>query len=606
MRPDEGGRQVLVRLSADGGIDDLVPDPISVRTRVHEYGGGAYVVRDGVVVYVNFADQRLYRMTAGSDARPLTPEPPRPASLRYADMQFLPDGRLLCVRETHPSEGEAVNELVTIPADGSGEVIVVASGREFYASPRLAPDGSTVCWLEWDHPNMPWDGSELKVAALDGSQIEGRVIAGGAAESIAEPSWAADGALVFMSDRSGWWNPYRYDGTTASTVLSRDIEFANPAWVFHSTSYGFLSEGRILAAYWDGGRHRLALIDGDGFMSDLDLAFSRYSALVTNGDDNAWAVVQHPTRPSAIVEIDVGKIDSTSIRSNPASVNERYQSEPRLISFPTTNGDTAHGVYYPPTNPEFIAPDAELPPLIVEVHGGPTSCVTPRFAVGYLYWTSRGFGVVDVNYRGSSGFGRVYREKLEGQWGVADVDDCLAAAQHLVENGEADPDRLLITGGSAGGYTTLAALAFRDGFSGGASYYGVADLALLAAHTHKFESRYLDRLVRPEDFESRSPLNHVEGITSPVVLFQGLEDRVVPPGQARAIADALRENGVPYAQHRVRGRRPRLPKSREHHPQPGDRACVLRQGARLHADRGPSGRAACRREVERRPREESP
>jgi dipeptidyl aminopeptidase/acylaminoacyl peptidase len=546
MRPGEQGRQVLVRRSADGAITDLTPPPTNVRTRVHEYGGGAFAVSNGTVVYSDFADQRLYRADGDGEATAITPLPPRPMSLRYADIEFLSDGQLVCVRESHPEVGEAVSELVVVSMD-DGDVTVVASGRSFYASPRVSPDGSQLAWLEWDHPNMPWDGSELMVATIGDASLAGALVAGGRTESIAEPCWAPDGTLIYMSDRTGWWNPYRYDGTQSSAIVTRNVEFANPAWVFRYTSYGFLSGDRVLAAYWDRGRHVLAVIESDGRVDDLGLDFSRYSAVITDNNSRAWAVVHHPHRPSALVEIDVESATASIVRSNPEPVADTYLTEPRLISFPTAGGDVAHGVYYPPTNPEFEAPNGELPPLIVEVHGGPTACVFPRLSVAYMFWTSRGFGVVDVNYRGSTGYGRDFRRKLEGEWGVVDVDDCLAAAQHLAAAGDVDPDRLVITGGSAGGYTTLAALAFRDGFSGGASYFGVADLELFATHTHKFESRYLDRLVHPDDFRARSPIHSVDQIDRPVVLFQGLDDRVVPPAQAQVIADALRDRGVPFA-----------------------------------------------------------
>ncbi len=546
-RPDEQGRQVLVRRSADGTIADVISAPTSVRTRVHEYGGGAYVVRGGRIAYSDFADQRLYRIDGGAAAVAITPEPPRSMTLRYADAEFLPDGRLVCVRETHPQQGEATNDLVALPLDGIGDIAVLASGRDFYAAPRVSEDGSQVTWLEWDHPNMPWDGSELMVADLGNGPLDARRVAGGPAESIAEPSWAPEGSLVFMSDRTGWWNPYEYDGNGVAAIVTRNVEFAGPAWVFRQTSYGFLSGGRIIAAYWDRGRHVLAVIDSDGSMGRLNFDYSGYSALVTDGNDRAWVVAHHPQRPTALVEIEVDARTATIVRSNPEPVARAYRTEPRLISFPTTGGDVAHGVYYPPTNPDFQGTEGEKPPLIVKVHGGPTSSVFPRLSVGYLFWTSRGFGIVDVNYRGSTGYGREFRRRLESQWGVADVDDCLAATSCLARDGEVDPNRLVITGGSAGGYTALAALAFRDGFSGGASYYGVADLELLAEHTHKFESRYLDRLVRPGDFRERSPIYSVDQIDRPVILFQGLDDQVVPPAQAQVIADALREQGVPYA-----------------------------------------------------------
>ena len=546
-RPEEGGRQVLVRGSAAGSVEDVTPAPTNVRTRVHEYGGGAYAVRDGVIVYADFATQRLFRLSLGKEPAAITPEPPQPMSHRYADMEFVSDDQIVCVRERHPEDGsEAVNELVLIAVDGGSAPEVIARGRDFYANPRVSPDGRRLAWLEWDHPNMPWDGTTLVVASLD-EDSSARVVAGGRDESIAEPQWSPDGDLVFMSDRTGWWNPYRWSGGEVAQITDAPVEYANPAWVFRYTSYGFLTGDRLLAAYWDRGRHVLAIVDPDGEARELELGYGRYADLITDGDHLAWAVVYHAREPSALIEIDTRHGSVAVVRGNPDSVEASYRAEPELITFPTTQGDVAHGIFYPPTNPEFSAPDGELPPLIVRVHGGPTATAHPRLSSAYLYWTSRGFGLVDVNYRGSTGYGRAFRQKLEYEWGVADVDDCVAAAQYLAVQGKADPDRLLITGGSAGGYTTLAALAFRDAFSGGASYYGVADVALLAAHTHKFESRYLDRLVREEDWDTRSPIHSVDRIDRPVVLFQGLDDQVVPAEQARVIAAALKERGVPHA-----------------------------------------------------------
>jgi dipeptidyl aminopeptidase/acylaminoacyl peptidase len=547
IRPEEGGRQVLVTRDAAGAIRDLTPAPTNVRTRVHEYGGGAYAVHGGTVVYADFSNQRLYLLREGVDAVPITPEPPQPMSLRYADMEFVSADEIVCVRESHPADGgEAVNDLVAIPLDGSGSIRVIASGRDFYSSARVSPDGATLAWLEWDHPNMPWDGTELKAMPLDGGE-EPVSVAGSSTLAIAEPVWSPDGDLYFISEAGGWWNPHRWDGSRTSRILEAEIEFANPAWVFRYTSYGALSDGRLLAAYWDRGRHVLALIERNGVADELDLGYSRYADLVTDGQGKAWAVVYHAREPSALVEIDIDTGTASEVRANPAGIPAGYRPVPELIAFPTANGDEAHGVYYPPTNPDFSAPEGEAPPLIVRVHGGPTSNAYPRLSSAYVYWTSRGFGLVDVNYRGSTGYGRAFRKRLEYEWGVADVDDCTAAAAYLASTGRADPDRLVITGGSAGGYTTLAALAFRDGFSGGASYYGVADVGLLAKHTHKFESRYLDRLVREEDWAARSPINGVDGISAPVILFQGLDDRVVPPEQARMIAEALAANGVAHA-----------------------------------------------------------
>lgn len=544
MRPSEGGRQVLVRRDSSGHIEELTPEPINVRTRVHEYGGGSLTVGHGVVIYSNHDDQRLY-LVDDDGIRPVTPDPERSRSVRYADGRLVDESTLVCVRETHPEEGEPVNELVCVDLD-SGRQVVIAGGRDFYAAPRPSGDGR-IAWLEWNHPNMPWDGTELQVARLEDHRLaDVKTVAGGTDESIFQPEWSPDGALVFVSDRTGWWNLYRWDGSEVTPLLEREADFGVPAWVFGRSTYGFCSGGRILAGYWEDGVHRLGVLEADGTFTPLDDAgHSAREALVTDGESRAWFVGVGPLVPMRVAEVDVDTGTQTVVSTNSLPVDEDYLSPGRAITFPTGNGEIAHAVFYPPVNPDFEAPDSELPPLIVKVHGGPTSHVVPALRTSFLYWTTRGFALVDVNYRGSTAYGRDYRNRLRGEWGVVDVEDCTVAADFLAGQGEVDGDRMVITGGSAGGFTTLAALAFTDVFSAGASYFGVADLALLAEHTHKFESRYLDRLVAPEAMRERSPLFSAEAITVPVILFQGLDDKVVPPEQAEMIADALEANGIP-------------------------------------------------------------
>lgn len=545
-RPSEGGRAAVVRRSVDGTIQEVLPDTVNVRTMAHEYGGAPYRVDSGDLVYSEFSDQRLFRLGPNGTAAPLTSEPPRSQSVRFADAVRSADGLLIAVRETHPAEGEAVNELVTIGPDGAVEVL--ATGCDFYSTPRLSLDGTRLAWIEWDHPNMPWDGTRLLVADA-ANPDDRRVIAGGPDESVVQPEWAPDGTLVFASDRAGWWNLYRYDGAATVPVLEMEAEFAGPAWVFGESWYGFLSDGRIATTFCESGQNRFGVIDADGVLEPIELGFSDFGYhVITDGDQRVWFVGSRTDKPLAIVEFDAGTGDSSIVRSNPSIVDVGYVAEPRVVTFPTTDDDVAHAVYYPPANPEFDGPVGARPPLIVHIHGGPTSSVSPVFKPKTVFWTSRGFGVVDVNYRGSTGFGRKYREKLEGEWGVVDVDDAVAAAEYLASIGEVDGERLAISGGSAGGYTTLAALAFRDAFAAGASYYGIADIEMIMGDSHKFESRYETRLIGtdPVVWRERSPIHSVDQISAPVALFQGLEDKVVPPNQAVIIADALAARGIPH------------------------------------------------------------
>jgi dipeptidyl aminopeptidase/acylaminoacyl peptidase len=543
-RPSEGGRQVLVRRDGDGRIEDVTDPPVNVRTRVHEYGGGAYLVGGGQVAYSEFSDQRLHLFGSG----PITPEPPTPGALRYADGRFLPDDSIVCIRESHGLD-EPVNEIVRVEPSG-GSVTVLTTGRDFYSNPRPSPDGERLLWLEWDHPNMPWDGTTLMMATMANDGLTDQVaVAGGPEESIFQPEWAPEGGIVFVSDRTGWWNLYHVEGEVITPVCTRDADFGGPAWIFGYKTHGFLSGGRILTTYWEDGIDHLGIIGPDGDLTPLPDEITYHSFLVTDGESRAWFVGHTSHTPSAVYRMDVDRRSLDVIRANPMPIDPAFVPIPRVITFPTGDGEVAHAVHYPPANPDFVAPEGERPPLIVKIHGGPTSLSWPRLRPDFIFWTSRGFAVVDVNYRGSTGYGREYRNRLRMSWGILDVEDALAAARYLAEQGEADGERLIITGGSAGGYTTLAALAFGDAFSVGCSYFGVADLALLADDTHKFESRYLDGLVGTdrEEMRRRSPLYSVDRIKVPVILFQGLEDRVVPPEQAEVISAGLAQNRIPHA-----------------------------------------------------------
>ncbi|HEX3040636.1 MAG TPA: S9 family peptidase [Solirubrobacterales bacterium] len=563
-RPDEGGRVVLMRRPPGGEPEAVTPEGTNVRTRVHEYGGGAWcLVEADLVVFVDFGDQRLYRLRLGEAPVAISPEPPEGGALHYADMRPAPDGTgLVCVRETH-GEGEAVNEIVSLPLDGSAEPQVLAGGRDFYSFPRISPDGAWLAWTCWDHPNMPWDGTELWVAPLTDSGEE-RLVAGGAEESIFQPEWGPDGRLHFASDRDGWWNLYRArepgaelsgeEGTLVQ-LTEEEADFAHPQWLFGGATYAFLESGAIVCVRCQGAEERLFLLQPEGWEpADLGLPFTAfgYPVLSARGESVAFAAASMESETAVVVH-DVGRGETEVVRtSSEEPVDPAYVSRARAVEFPTGEGEVAHGFYYPPANPEFEAQEGERPPLIVESHGGPTSHATPALSREFLYWTSRGIGVVDVNYRGSSGYGREYRNRLRGTWGVVDTEDCVEAARYLAEQGEADGARLAIRGGSAGGYATLCALTFHDAFAAGASYFGVADAEALARDTHKFESRYLDRLIGPyperaDLYRERSPINHARRLRSPVILFQGLEDEVVPPNQAETMVAALARNGVPHA-----------------------------------------------------------
>jgi dienelactone hydrolase len=561
-KPLEGGRVTVVRLTQAGEPQELIPAPYNVRTRVHEYGGGAYLVHNGSVFFSNFADQRLYRQDPGGEPEPITPEPTIAAGVRYADARVTSDGRwLISVRERHTSaEGpRAINELAVLPTDGSTEARIIAGGHDFYSSPRISPDGRKLAWLCWDHPRMPWDGSELWLAdqASDGSVTNARHVAGGDEESIFQPEWSPEGVLHFVSDRTGWWNLYRLNGQQVEALAPMAAEFGTPQWVFGMSTYTFLADGRIGAIMsQDGFDHLVYLDPGQSSVQKSDLPFTAYGRSIRSSGNTLVFVAASPTEPPAVIRLDSASGATDVLGRSLAEANVPPNgsiSRPRPISFPTENGQaTAYALYYPPTNADFSGTPGDLPPLIVESHGGPTSMTLAQLDLGIQYWTSRGFGVVDVNYGGSSGFGRAYRQRLRGKWGIVDTQDCISAARFLAGRGEVDGRRLAIRGSSAGGYTTLCALVFHDDFAAGASYFGVADCEALATDTHKFESRYLDGLIGPypqarDVYYARSPIHFADRLSCPVILFQGLEDRVVPPAQAEEMVAALRAKHLPVA-----------------------------------------------------------
>jgi dipeptidyl aminopeptidase/acylaminoacyl peptidase len=555
MRPAEGGRNVIVRYAADEQTADVNPPPFNARTRVHEYGGGAFAVHRGTIYFANFSDQRLYRQTLAGEPEPLTPEPPVPAGLRYADAVIdEARNRLICVREDHTVGGEAVNTIVAIDLDAGGPGDVLCEGYDFFATPRLSPDGAQLAWLCWNHPNMPWDGCELWLAdvAADGRLSNRRQVAGGRGESIFQPAWSPSGVLHFVSDRTGWWNLYRLRGCSAEALAPMEAEFGLPQWVFGMTTYGFDADGAIICAVTERATARLARIDTGGALRWIETPYNEIAGLqVAPG----WAVFvgATPTEPRALVYLDLATgRDVVLRRSTTSEIPAAYICAAQPIEFPTEGGLTAHAFFYPPRNPDFAAPPGERPPLIVVSHGGPTGATGPGLNLDTQYWTSRGFAVVDVNYGGSTGYGTAYRRRLNGMWGIVDVDDCVNAARYLAQQGVVDGERLAIRGGSAGGYTTLAALTFREIFKAGASYFGVSDAEALAKETHKFESRYLDGLIGPypqrrDLYIARSPIHHTDRLNCALILFQGLEDKVVPPNQAELMFEAVRAKGLPVA-----------------------------------------------------------
>lgn len=548
-RPSEGGRYVIVR-HAGGITEDVTPAGFNARTTVHEYGGGAYLVHDGTVYFSNFAGQRLYRQRPGSEPVPLTPE----SKLRFADYNFdARRNRLLAVREDHTGE-DVVNTIAAIDAEAGGEGHVLVSGNDFYSNPRVSPDGARLAWLTWNHPNMPWDGTELWAADIgeDGRPGGAKLVAGGPQESVFQPEWAADGSLFFVSDRSGWWNLFRWKDGATEQLTDLQAEFGLPQWEFDYRTYAVESPGSLVCSYVQNGAWRLARLDvASRTLTPIETPFTEIDAPCLAGD-RIVLLGASGTEKWCVAAIEKGGAVSVLKRSSTLTIDPAYVSAPEHIEYPTTGGQTAHALYYAPRNAGYEAPADERPPLLVISHGGPTGATTGALSSRIQFWTTRGIAVVDVDYGGSTGYGRAYRERLNGNWGIVDIDDCVNAALYLAERGDADRKRLAIRGGSAGGYTTLASLAFRNVFAAGASYYGVSDLEALALDTHKFESRYLDGLIGPyperrDLYVERSPIHHVEGFSAPMIVFQGLEDKVVPPNQAEMIIAALRNKGVPVA-----------------------------------------------------------
>ena len=546
-RPEEGGRQVVMTLA--DGVRQLTPEGFNARTRVHEYGGAPFVVAPDGLWFSHFRDQRLYRQSGGTAPEPMTPE-----GYRFADAVPAPGGELIAVREDHTDPANVRNAVVRLSGRSGDPGELLFGVSDFVASPRVSPDGKRFAWIAWDFPAMPWDATRLYVADLGATGLENRrQVAGGQAISVIEPKWADDGTLVWLSDESGFWNLYDDRGGAPRPILPRAAEFGGPTWTLGGSHYAVIGE-RIVAAAQEGGRHSLFAIDPvAGTAEPLATAFAALGSICALDATRIAAIGYSAAQTAAVVVIDMATGACEVVRRpSPVSLRMDDVSVAEPISFPSAGGRTAHALYYPPANADFRGPAGEKPPLIVQAHGGPTGSASSAFSLGIQYWTSRGFAVVDVDYGGSSGYGRAYRNLLDGQWGVVDVEDVIAAARNLADAGRVDPARIAIHGGSAGGFTVLAALAQSDVFSAGGDFYGVADLEALARDTHKFESRYLDGLIGPWPeakavYEARSPIHHLDRFRTPLLILQGADDPIVPPNQAHMIRDALRSRGVPVA-----------------------------------------------------------
>jgi dipeptidyl aminopeptidase/acylaminoacyl peptidase len=563
LRPAEHGRYAVRRHGPDGEPVDILGPPWNARTRVHEYGGGAWTASaDGVLAFAEFSDQRLYRLDPGADQpRPLTPEPPEPASWRYGDLQLLRPGELWCVRERH-QDGEVARDIAVVPLDGSAaedenDIRSVVAGSHFLAAARVSPDGARLAWIAWEHPQMPWDGTELRVGELgpDGRCASWRTVLGSSTESVLQPEWASADQLWVSSERSGFWNLYRVeaDGSGVDALCPMDAEFGGPMWSLGTRWHRPLADGRLLTVR-SYGLDTLGILDpATGTLTDVPLDGCAAVRLGPVRGQRVLLVTSGGRVQTGLRELDLDTGELTLVRlSADTAPSVDYLPEARSMAFPTRGGDEVHAVVYPPHNVDYVAPDGELPPYVALVHGGPTAHTYPMLSELYAYFTSRGIGIIDVNYGGSTSYGRAYRERLRGQWGIVDVDDTVDAVRGLAAAGLADPARLAIEGGSAGGWTVLSALTQSDVFACGVSYFGVAELEMFARETHDFESRYLDGLIGPlpeatEVYRSRAPVNNVAGLSCPVLLLQGLDDPIVPPSQAERFRDALQEKGIPHA-----------------------------------------------------------
>ena len=553
-RPEESGRYVIVKQASDGKISDAIPKEFNSRNAVHEYGGGSYAVGQKNIYFTNWNDQRIYKVN-GENVNPITKEPPFEKSIRYSDLTLSIDEEwLFCVRETHFEKEEAKNELVAISTTENSQ-IVLCTGRDFYSSPRINPTNKEICWLEWDHPNMPWDGTELFIANFDLDGLsEIKFIDGSKNISIIQPEWSDSGELIYISDESGWWNLKKYSENTNSTILNEKSDHGGPSWQFGFRTY-FVKDNNIYLKGISKNKNKglIRKISISGQILETNEVFHTSINDLTHHENKALYIGASPVSNSEIVSYDLmNKNEETIKESNPVKIDIEEISIPEEISFPTTQNAIAYGYFYKPKNKNFQGESEEKPPLLVISHGGPTSATSNALNLSIQYWTNRGIAVADVNYRGSTGYGKKFRDSLKGNWGVYDTDDCIAAVDHLSEKGLVDSSRVAIKGGSAGGYTTINALTFHDRFAVGATYYGIADLSVFIDDTHKFESKYLESLIGkyPEEKEryyERSAINFTDQLSCPMIIFQGTEDKIVPPSQAEIMAQGLRDKKIPFS-----------------------------------------------------------
>jgi len=540
VRPKNEGRYTIVKNG-----EDVTPPDFSARSAVHEYGGGAFTVKEDTVVTSNFRDKKLYIKEPGKDLRPLTTG----KDTRFGDLHITQHG-IVAVGETHKPDQEPENFLALIDIQ-TGTFKKIASGYDFYTSPAISPDGKKIAYICWKHPNMPWTDTELWIANIDemGNLINSVQVAGQDPETIFQPGWDKDGTLYFVTDRDEWWNLHRYVDGKIENMCKMEAEMGWPLWQLQRSKWTFLGEKLLFACVEKGFMHLGILDPATGKCEKIESPGVTYLQL-RSGNGFVVFIEGFDNQSSRIVKMDNKTLARTVIKEPEGKTfNEGYISTPQHITYKSAGGREAYGYFYPPKNKDYKGKEGELPPLIVMIHGGPTSKTLPTFALQKQFWTSQGFAILDVDYGGSTGYGRTYRMALNGNWGIVDVEDCIFGAKHLAEQGLVDKDKLLIRGGSAGGYTTLAALTYEDTFKGGADYYGIADLEALAHDTHKFESHYNDTLLGPFNekahiWKERSPINHMDKFNSPLIIFQGTEDKIVPPNQSKMIYEALKKKGI--------------------------------------------------------------